>query len=214
MKRLCCYLFWGLIIACPTADAMDQQLRSQAEQYTNNARWDDLVDLIDTHPAITGDQWLHFLTPRATALEKKDDASYTFCSRLLFSACKGASGDQSSKKAVLEHLLSDLLGSNAQLNLTKTVSDEQIRNLDLGREAKPHRKLFDRLVNRRWFKKLPISGPLIGFVGVVAAAGVCVLAYFGYGHWKNQDVSASDDVNITEQTDELRAAKDPIASVS
>jgi hypothetical protein len=201
MKRLYFCLSWGFIIACSTAYAMDQQIASQAEQFARNARWDDLVNLIDTHPEVSGDQWLHFLTPRVTELEQKDGADgYTFCSRLLFSACQSASGDQASKKAVLEHLLSDLLGSNARLDLTRTVSNDQIEHLDIGRQARPHRQMYDRLVGHRRF---PITGSVIGFAGVIVAAGVCVLAYCGYEHWKNHDFSGSDEVQKTDQQDEL-----------
>ncbi len=200
MKRLYFCLSWGFIIACSSAYAMDQQISSQAESFASNAFWDDLVKLIDTHPEVSGDQWLGFLKTHVTALEKKDDAGYTFCSRLLFSACHGSSGDQAGKKAVLEDLLSDLLGNNAKLNLTRTVTDEQIDNLDIGRQGKPHRKVYDRLVGHRRF---PITGFVIGFPGVIVAAGVCVLAYCGYDHWKNQDVSDSDKVQVVDQQDEL-----------
>lgn len=203
MKKLYSCLSWGLLVAFSTAYAMDQQLITQAEQSASNACWDDLVNLIDTHPEVSGDQWLSFLTTQVAALEKKDDAGYTFCSRLLFSACQASRRDQVTKKAVLEHLLSNLLGSNAQLNLTRTVSDEQISNLDLFRKSKPHREMYNRLVGRQWAQNLRVSVPLIGFVGVLVGAGVCFLAYFGYDRWKNQDVSGSDNVQMAEQVDGL-----------
>jgi hypothetical protein len=199
MKRLYFFLSWGFIIACSSAYAMDQKIASQAEQFACNARWDDLVNLIDMHSEVSGDKWLGFLTTHVTALEEKDDAGYTFCSRLLFSACQASSGDQASKKAVLEHLLSDLLGNNAKLNLTRTVTDEQIANLDFTRKSKPARALY----SRQFFKNLRYSGPLSGFVGVLVAGGVCVLAYFGYEHRKNHDFSGSDEVQKTDQQDEL-----------